>query len=161
MGKYRNFRTVGGQTTVDLATAMIAAIAAREADLRKVTDSHEIFAKMNASNEVTITAKALNEYRTVAKFSMAPLPGCCGVCVSYHAQIETQFRRRGIGGILLEVREDAAERAGYTVVLATVLTSNEEERNLLRRHSWQEVGEAFKNKRTGNDVRFLKKVLVY
>lgn len=159
MGKYRSFSTQGGRTVVDLDTGMIAAVASREADLRKATDSKEVFAKLEG-HCVTITAKALNSYMIVGKFSMEQLPGCCGVAVSYHAQIETQFRGRGIGGLFLEMREDAAKRAGYTMVLATVLADNEVENKLLGRHGWI-AQKCFKNRRTGHGVAFWMKELEF
>src|SRR5690348_7439756 len=138
MGKYRSFATHGGQTTLDLTSAMVAAIAAREAELRKATDSNEVFCKMDSTGkQATIYAKALNEYRVVGKFSMEQLPGCCGVAVSYHSQIETQFRRRGIGRLFLSIREDAAKRSNYTVVLATVRVDNEAESQLLATSGYQ------------------------
>lgn len=157
MGKYRSFTTRGGQVTLDLTTAMLAATAAKEAELRKLTDSNEVFAQLTGQT-ILIKAKALNEYRTVGKFSMAEFPGCCGVVVNYHAQIETQFRGKGLGKLMLQIREDAARRANYSVLLATVDEKNEPEKNLLTKNKWVRVA-AFKNKKTANMISLFIKIL--
>lgn len=164
--KYRHFHTNGGRLQLDLATAMLAAIASKEKELRELTDSKEVFAVLEKPSSVSIQAKALNEYRTVGKFSMEQMPGCCGVVISYHSQIEAQFRKRGLGTLFLAIREDAAKRAGYTCIMGTVLGDNSAEQSILRKAGWNHLAPTqtngqwlFINKKTGHNVMFWCKVL--
>jgi len=158
MGKYQSFATRGGQITLGLQAAMIAAVSAKEAELRKLTESNEVFATLD-KNQVSITARGLGEYRKIGHFSMEQLPGCCGIVVSYHSAIETQFRGLGIGKLFLEIREDAARRAGYTVILATVVHGNEAEVGLLKQAGWSVSPPLFVNKRTKNAIALYTKEL--
>ena len=169
--KYRNFSSSNGRITLGLGDAMVSVITAREADIRKLTDSKEIFATLSTlynAPTVDITAKALNQYVTVGRFSMQQMPGCCGVVVSYHSQIEQQFRKRGLGTLFLEIREEAARRAGYSCIIGTVLDDNKVEKTMLLKAGWRLMAQidaankpvySFRNSRTKHDVQFWTKHL--
>ncbi len=88
----------------------------------------------------------------VAVFSLSPLPGCCGVVVSYYAATEPALQKKGIGSLLAEVRMDAARRKGYGQMLATVLSNNKTEQDILSKLGWVQVGE-FRNPQTGSLVQ--------
>ena len=87
----------------------------------------------------------------VATFSLSPLPGCCGVLVSYYSEVRADQRKLGLGTILLKTRMDAARRGGYGHLIATVLASNKVEEHLLQDNGWVCTGE-FRNPKTSNLV---------
>ena len=139
----------------DLALTLPQAVQASAASLRdqirKIVGSEPII-EVGDEGRFTLATYGAGKYVQMASFSMAMLPGCCGVCVFYHASVATDFGSKGLGSLLLQLREEAARKAGYCVALATVLKNNEAERHILESHgNWQKVSE-FKNLRTNNVV---------
>jgi len=91
------------------------------------------------------------ESRNIATFGLQQLPGCCGVVVSFHAEIAEDLRKKGIGSVLLNTRMEAARRLRYGMMLATVLSTNAAENKLLEESGWKRLGE-FRNPKTTNLV---------
>lgn len=87
----------------------------------------------------------------VATFALKELPGCCGVLVSFYSEVAENYRKQGLGTLLNGVRMDAARRAGYGLLLATVLQSNQIEKALLKDNGWVLTRE-FRNPKTQNIV---------
>ena len=99
-----------------------------------------------------------SRYVVVSAFSMKEFPGCCGIVVFYHASVAEDFRGKGLGKLLLTLREESARKAGYTQAYATVLESNKAELAILGAAKWESM-DRFENQRTRNIVVSLKKSL--
>jgi hypothetical protein len=87
----------------------------------------------------------------VALFSLVKLPGCCGVCVSYWATVLLQYRHKGLGKLLNNLRIHAARASGYTVMLCTDVTANIHQRQILAANGWHDIY-TFTNRRSKNQV---------
>jgi GNAT superfamily N-acetyltransferase len=120
--------------------------------LREITGSEPIVETVHCSsfNHYVLATYGAGKYAVISRFSMNQLPGCCGVIVFYHASVALDFRGRGLGSLLLRLREEAARKAGFTLALATV-EGNEEERSILEKAGWKQL-ESFNDHRTGNQV---------
>lgn len=97
----------------------------------------------------------------VGHVTLAPFPGCCGVCVI--TGLET-YGVRGIAGILLDIAEVEAWFMQYTVAVATDVVGgrngngNTRVSEMLKRRGWTR-GSSFKNRNSGNWVAFFEKKL--
>jgi len=85
----------------------------------------------------------------IATFSLQELPGCCGVIVSFWSEVTPEYRKKGIGAELLEIRMMAARAMRYGSMLATVDKANNDEVTLLNKANWSKAKE-FRNPRTQN-----------
>ena len=137
-------------STLSLENAVLAATAAIRDKFRETVGSEPIACKIG-DNIFAIKTYGAGKYLTVGQFGIAPMSGCCGMVVFFHASTTDGFRGKGLGRLFLQVREIAAKLAGYTVAQATVLTTNKSERKLLQDAGWKENHE-FTNKRTSNKV---------
>lgn len=90
-------------------------------------------------------------YDTIAVFSLAQMPGCCGICISHGSFVYTDYRGKGIGSILNQLRQEIAREDGYTILMCTDVVGNEPQRKLLRRNKWRDIL-FLNNKRTDNEV---------
>ena len=105
------------------------------------------------NNEIryNVLGKNPDKNGITASFSLAQLPGCCGVCVSYHASVAINIRRKGLGTLLCSIRKDIARALGYGCMLCTDVVKNEPQQRILVKNGWKEV-HTFRNPRTWNDV---------
>lgn len=87
----------------------------------------------------------------IATFCLCQLPGCCGVCVSYHTQVYDPYRHRGIGKLLMKLKEQLAYDSGYTLMLATDRIRSTYQQKIFTASNWDKAAE-FKNRRSGNEV---------
>ena len=87
----------------------------------------------------------------LASFSLAQLPGCCGIMVSFHSFVSSKYRNKGIGSFLHKARLGIAKDSEYSAVLCTDVEGNEPEEAILNKNSWKKLT-VFKNSRTGNNV---------
>lgn len=87
----------------------------------------------------------------ISMFRMVQLPGCCGVCVSFHSTVSAEFRSRGIGTLLNKVRMEMARADGYTIMLCTDRMKNEPQRRILEKNGWKDIYR-FTNRRTWSDL---------
>ena len=101
---------------------------------------------------------AVRGFFDIAKFGMLPMPGCKGICIFHHVEVEREFRGNGIGLALLRIRQQAARDAGYSLAMATVKYDNTTERNILGTENWT-FESTFHNKRTSNWVVIYQKNL--
>lgn len=168
MGEQDYKPMAGSQTTSDrsltLDQAVRAATASLRDQLREITGSEPFiettpFTSPNGTHHYTLATYGAGKYVVMSRFSIDQLPGCCGIVVFYHASVAEDFRKKGLGSLLLKLREEAARKAGYTVALATVLATNEDEISILGKGGWVESAPVFKNKRTSNKVLLLRKTL--
>lgn len=110
-------------------------------------------------NEEWYTDKAENgKYRliigektVVAFWELWQMKNCCGICVSTASEVGKNFRKRGLGTILNQIRIDYAKGMGYGLLLCTDVTSNKPQQKILTKNGWDKICE-FKNPRTGNEI---------
>jgi hypothetical protein len=107
---------------------------------------------------VTTTAINKRERKNIARFQLSMMPGCCGICVSTDSFVFPDYRGKGIGTILNQLRQDIARTEGYSVMLCTDVVTNEAQRKLLRKERWLDLF-TFRNRRTDNEVALTMKAL--
>lgn len=111
---------------------------------------------LNKTTYFIAHCKMTNE--KVAKFALAPLPGCCGVVVSHDSEIFPAFRSRGYGRSFHAMKEAVAIKFGYSAMLATTQLRNIPEVVGAAKARWR-ILESFRNLRTQNDIGVMVKVL--
>ena len=94
----------------------------------------------------------------IAEFGMTMLDGCCGVVVSHHVKVAQRYCAKGLGQLLLDIRQRAILRAGYTVMMATSINDNFVENHLLEKNGFKPMND-FVNNRTTNKVIMWQKNL--
>ena len=132
---------------MDMAQALNIAIQ----DYRKTKDGldfSELFLVSRSEREFELR----NSEHHVAYFSLQQLPGCCGVLVSYYSEINNDYRDKGYGKALANIRARAARLLKYGMMLATVVSTNIAEIKLLQQLGWLERNE-FRNPKTGNIIK--------
>ena len=107
---------------------------------------------------VDTTNNTLRVHSRLFNFTLTPLPGCCGVMVSYDASVTEKSRGKGLGRSLLQFRQDIAKFEKYGLMIATVLDNNEAQKALLTSEGWASAT-TFVNPKTKNLVRLMYKVL--
>ena len=160
MGDYKEMSRAITVKSLSIVQSVRSVVATMEQEFRSIiggTPIVEVFTQ-GKNYEFKIATYGAGSYRQVAQFSLAEMPGCCGILVFFHASIATDFRSKGLGSLLLEVRERAAVLAGYSTTQATVLKKNKAELTILNKAGWLSFM-VFKNERTGNEVVILTKSL--
>lgn len=97
-------------------------------------------------------------FEYIGKFGVLPMPGCKGVAIFHHVEVDPKWRGKGIGREFLRIRMEAAKEAGYSMAVATVQSSNQLEKDLLVSKGWSVLC-AFYNRGTGHDVIMYRKEL--
>lgn len=87
----------------------------------------------------------------LAHFHLSQLVWCCGICVSTGAYVYEEYRNKGLGSLLNELRQHIATELGYGLLLCTDKLSNTAQRKVLAKNNWQDVY-TFTNPRTGNEL---------
>lgn len=88
----------------------------------------------------------------VGQFTLAPLPGCCGVVVSTGSWLHT--KQRGLQYISVsfhEIKELVARHFGYSLMLSTVQLRNLPQIISGSKAGWKYIHH-FRNKRTDHDL---------
>ena len=96
--------------------------------------------------------------RNFAEFGLDMLDGCCGVVVSHHVQVYPSFQGKGLGQLLLQIRQEAILQAGYTMMIATSIADNKRENHILQKNGFKPMHQ-FVNARTNNTVTMWQKNL--
>lgn len=95
----------------------------------------------------------------VASFGMMQMPANCGIVISTGVLVPFPYAGKGIGRLLLEIREAAALLDGYTVAVETgVLGMQDKELNILKKNKYTEM-ERFVNNRTSSKIWWASKNL--
>ncbi len=163
MGDYKEMSRAVAVKSLSIVQGVRSIIANLEQEFRSIiggTPIVEVNSHSSHENchQFKIATYGAGIYKQVAQFSLAEMPGCCGIIVFYHASIATDFREKGLGSLLLQVRERAGILAGYSMAQATVLRDNEPELSILNKSGWMSFT-VFPNDRTGNQVVILTKTL--
>lgn len=99
----------------------------------------------------------LTKHTEIARFGLGPFLGNCGLAISTGVRVLSPFSGKGLGKILLEVRERALIMEGYSVAIETCAVSlNPGEISLLKKSGYEIIKE-FKNLRTGNIIQIFAK----
>lgn len=103
--------------------------------------------------------KSLKEYGMVwAQYKLQQMPGCCGLAVSFNAEINEYVRQYGLGEYFHEERLNLCKDSGYSCMIATTTDKNVIQQNLFQKKGWIMV-HSFINKRTKNTVEIWVKDL--
>lgn len=88
----------------------------------------------------------------IAQFNLTQFPSCCGLLLSYTTMVRSEWQKKGIGALVMELKEKIAREAGYTRLMGTlILPSMTAEKKLWDRSGWKVV-EEWRNRRSGNMV---------
>jgi len=150
--------TNAGDYSLSIPQAVAASAASLRDQVREIVGSEPII-ESNGNSQFTLATYGAGKYCQISSFSIAQFPGCCGIAVFYHASVAADFQSKGLGALLLRLREEAARKAGFTFAQATVLKTNKRELSILSKAGWEVTGE-FENRRTRNVVLVLGKALV-
>ena len=129
---------------------------ARELDdpvIRVYTKAERVIVHREAytGNYILTGFNSADRFFLIGKFAMLPMPGCRGVVIFHHVEVEPRFRRMGLGETLLKIRMKVAKEVGYSLAMATVRADNTTEGHLLAKTGWQN-GRKFTNARTGHEL---------
>lgn len=103
------------------------------------------------STEFTLLSKKRGSMVRAAEWTLAGMPGCCGMVVSTAASVFSDFRKKGLGTFLNLVRVDIAKRMEYGALMCTDIEKNTPQRKILEKNEWKEIY-SFRNPRTNNTV---------
>lgn len=96
--------------------------------------------------------KVLGTKPTIAaSFELMPMINCCGICVSTMAQVNKDYRGKGLGTLLNSFRIDLARHLGYSLLLCTDDMANVNQRTILQKNGWKDI-HTFFNARTQHTV---------
>lgn len=99
-----------------------------------------------------------NSEFNIGRFSLSPMPGCCGIVVSHDTELTENNRHSGLSEPFRKLKHKLAKDLGYTVMIATTQTKNIPAfANMLK--SGYKILDVFRNKRTSNDIGIGIKVL--
>ncbi len=141
--------TVARDQSLFLAQPVRASAASFRDQIREVVGSEPIIE--NRDNEFTLATYGAGRYVEISRFSIKELPGCCGLAVFYHCSVATDFQKKGLGTLLLRLREESAHKAGYSYAQATVVKENKAEIAILEKNGWKMLA-TFKSRRTNNTI---------
>lgn len=60
----------------------------------------------------------------IGMFCLSPMPGCCGVVVSHHSNLNEKSRHSGLSQPFRDAKAEVAKLLGYTVMLGTTDMAN-------------------------------------
>lgn len=87
-----------------------------------------------------------------AKYTLFPMPGCCGIVVYSGARIHGLQRRNGLGQHFFSEAFQLMEETGYSCSVCTVISSMTAQIHILEKNGWSKV-HSFINRRTENEVQ--------
>ena len=117
----------------------------------KFNHNFEYFKQGKDDGKIFVTLRESDKWTMYAKFSLMPMPGCCGICISTNAEVDSSLRNKGLGKVLHRLRISLAQECGYSFLICTDITSNIPQTKILSKYNWEELLK-FKNTRTGNEV---------
>jgi len=96
---------------------------------------------------------------TAARFNLCVFPNCGAACVLCDLWVAKQLRRKGVGGLLLQLQTQVARRCRMHLLLCTVRQRNAAMLHLLEQAGWAAAGSCFTNPETGNTLRLMCRTL--
>jgi len=95
---------------------------------------------------------------TVSSFKLVPMSGCGGVIISCNVSVEPDFRNKGYGTLLSNIREQMAVELRYSAMVCTVIDGNTFQQRIMEKNGWQK-SVSFLNSKTGNNIIMYTKIL--
>lgn len=115
-------------------------------------EDEPLFDKMDQGQyTLCFTDCAGNRGQTIARWELVQMKNCCGICVSTAAYVEPEFRNKGLGLVLNQIRIDMARAMGYSLLFCTDVVANEPQQKILNANGWQRI-HTFLNRGSGNVV---------
>jgi GNAT superfamily N-acetyltransferase len=93
----------------------------------------------------------MDKGKIVSRFILEQMKGCNGICISRKVSISEDYRGKGYGSMLCNYREKLASFLSYSVIMCSVVSSNEPQTKIMAKNGWQ-TSFKFNNKKTTNDV---------
>jgi hypothetical protein len=99
------------------------------------------------------TSTGMNGYwdGRVCNFFLQYLPGCCGICISYHSGMNGKFMNKGLGKVMRKLREDIARAQGFSTLLSTHTSNNVQQNKIMKKTGAMAVY-SFRNARSRKEV---------
>src|SRR5574341_295163 len=110
-----------------------------------------IFSEKLTGGEYELIVWENESDKLASKFELIPMINCCGILVSTKAYVDNEYRDRGLGTLLNQVRIDIARYLGYGILLCTNDISNEPQQKILTKNGWKQIFK-FVNPRTKNTI---------
>lgn len=94
----------------------------------------------------------------ISEFVLRPMPGCHGICISHAVKVAENFRGKGIGSILAELRVELCRTFRYSMIHSTVVMDNVPQIKIMNKLGFKLLFE-FTNLKSGRKVGFFAKEL--
>lgn len=102
--------------------------------------------------DVQNVSYGINSDKTcIARFCLSDMPGCCGVVVSTGSYISYDYRGKGLGKLLNQMRKEICKAEGYGLLVCTDIAYNIPQQKVLKRNGWKRAS-SFINPRTDNHI---------
>jgi len=86
-----------------------------------------------------------------AQFSLATLPGCCGIAVLTGMFVNVGLQKQGLGTLLQEFAVELAKQYGYGLLLCSYRNDKESSHGLIKKLRWKKLVD-FVSPRTRNKI---------
>lgn len=93
----------------------------------------------------------------ISCFTLRKMPGCWGICISQGVEVLPDFRGKGIGTILNNLRTEIAKEK-FGTIICTVVSTNLAQLRIMKKTGWLKMFETT-NPNSGNVVFFFVKHL--
>src|ERR1700761_4391320 len=104
---------------------------------------------MESTNFIVLWNHSDKRISPFGRFTLVPMPGCCGIIVSVGSYLEPGFRsQHNPSRWFHEIKEKVARHFGYSLMLMTTQTSNFPEVIGAAKSGWR-LHHSFRNARTG------------
>jgi hypothetical protein len=87
----------------------------------------------------------------VGRFMLAEMVGCCAIVLSTETSVMPRYANKGMAQYMLRMKEYIAGLCGYSMLIATVISINEQEIHILEKFDWIRHTAVY-NRRTGNTI---------
>lgn len=99
-----------------------------------------------------------NKSASIGRFTLVPMPACCGLVISTDLYLNTKYRGTEIGKEFLTLKEWTAKMLGYPAIIATTQIDNVAEQKSMTKRGYKEIAQ-WKNTKTNNQLNLIFKVL--
>lgn len=94
----------------------------------------------------------------VCEFTLAEMPGCCGMGVSTGTYVSPEYRMKGLATALHELKDEIAVSLGLAALVCTIVDDQEAQHKVLTRNNWERTAKFNSIFKTGNPISvWLKK----
>ena len=94
--------------------------------------------------------------KTIGEFTVAPVIGCCGLCISTGLFIYPEYRRTEYSKEFMEMKEWIPDYLGYSAVMATVQLKNIAELKSMTKRGYKIITN-WNNSKTNNELGIIFK----